>query len=153
MRRPPITQQVIDTLPSARDRCRHDEHDHHPPRARPAAALLIDAAVSGLNAVAYLAAAGLLSGLLGYGAGLLRGLGASLLLFALAVAVIGTRATIPRSAAWAVVGANVGWTVASLLVAVTGWGGPTVAGTVWTVLQAIVVAALAAVQATALRRR
>jgi hypothetical protein len=115
------------------------------------AAFLLDAAVTGVNAVAYLAAAGPLNSLLGYDAGLLREVGAFLLVFAAAVAVIGTRVPVPRPAAAAVVVANVAWTVASLAVAATGWGGPSTVGTVWTVLQALVVGGLAALQVAALR--
>jgi hypothetical protein len=116
------------------------------------AAFLLDAAVTGANAVAYLTAAGALSGLLGYDVGLLRGVGAFLLVFAAAVAVVGTRVPVPRRAAEAVVAANVAWTAGSLAVAATGWGGPSTVGMVWTVLQALVVGGLAALRATALRR-
>jgi hypothetical protein len=116
------------------------------------AAFLLDAAVTGANAVAYLTAAGALSGLLGYDVGLLRGVGAFLLVFAAAVAVVGTRVPVPRRSAEAVVAANVAWTAVSLAVAATGWGGPSTVGMVWTVLQALVVGGLAALQATALRR-
>jgi len=115
------------------------------------AALLLDAAVTGVNAVAYLAAAGPLSRLLGYDAGLLRGVGAFLLVFAAAVTVVGTRVPVPRPAAVAVVAVNVAWTAASLAAAATGSGGPTTLGTVWTVLQALVVGGFAALQAAALR--
>lgn len=111
-------------------------------------ALLLDAGVSGLNGLAYLAAAGPLAGLLGHPAGTLRGVGAFLVVFALAVAYVGTRRPIPPAGAWTVAGANVAWVLASLAVA---GAADTTAGTVWTLLQAVVVAGFAALQTTALR--
>lgn len=111
-------------------------------------ALLLDAGVTGVNGLAYLVAAGPLAGLLGHPAGTLRGVGAFLVAFALAVGYVGTRRPVPRAAAWTVVGANVAWVVASLAVA---GAADTTAGTVWTVLQAIVVAGFAGLQTAALR--
>ena len=71
--------------------------------ALPRAALLrlvlkLDAAVTGANGLAYLAAAGPLEDLLGVEAAALRGIGTVLVLFAAAVWFASTRAEPPRAA-------------------------------------------------------
>jgi hypothetical protein len=118
------------TLPSGR------------PMLRPA--LLLDAAVTGVNGVAYLAAAGPLEDLLGLPAEWLRTAGVVLVAFAALVALVARRPS--PGAVLAVVGVNVAWVAGSLVFAVAGWGSPETAGTVWIVLQAIVVAGFAELQ-------
>jgi hypothetical protein len=78
----------------------------------------LDAAVTGANGVAYLALAGPLEDLLGLSAPLLRGVGAFLVVFALFVAVLGTRVPL------AVIGANIAWAAGSIVAAIAGWGSP-----------------------------
>ena len=51
-----------------------------------------------------------------------------------------------------VVASNALWAAGSLAVAAAGTGGPTTVGTVWIVLQALVVAGFAALQVAGLRR-
>lgn len=106
-------------------------------------ALLLDAAVTGVNGLAYVAAAGPLESLLGLPAGPVRAAGAFLLVFAAAVAYLGTRPA--RGAVLAVVAVNVAWVVGSLTVEAG-----TVVGQVWVILQAVVVAGFAGLQAYAL---
>jgi len=113
-------------------------------------ALRLDAVVSGLNGAAYLLAAAPLADLLGLDAGVLRGLGAFLLAFAAAVWLVADRPAPP--AVRTVVAGNALWAVGSLAAVATGLGSPTTLGAVWLVLQALVVAAFAALQATGLRR-
>jgi hypothetical protein len=115
-------------------------------------ALQLDALVTGANGAAYLAAAGPLGDLLGLSPSLLRATGAFLLVFAALVWLVASRATISRPAVVAVVVANLLWAIESLVVAIAGWGSPTTGGTVWIVLQALVVAAFAGLQVTGLRR-
>ncbi|GAA4988385.1 hypothetical protein [Kineococcus glutinatus] len=117
------------------------------------ALLRLDVAVTGANAVAYLAAAAPLSDALGLPVGLLRGAGAFLLVYAAAVWLVAARPRIHPGAAAAVVAVNALWALDCLTAALLGWGTPTTAGVVWTVLQALVVAAFAAAQLAALRRR
>lgn len=113
-------------------------------------ALGADAVVTGVNGAAYLAAAGPLSDLLGLDAGLLRGIGGFLLAFAIVVALV---ARSPRPfAVKEVVAVNVLWAAGSIVVAVTGAGDPTTAGTVWIAMQAVVVGLFAELQLGALRR-
>lgn len=114
--------------------------------------LKLDAFVTGANGVAYLVAAGLLGDLLGLSPALLRGAGAFLIVFAAAVWLTATRPSTPRAAVYAIVAANTIWALDSVVAAIAGWGTPDAAGTVWIVLQAIVVAAFAELQLVGLRR-
>ena len=107
-------------------------------------ALILDAAVTGVNGVAYLAAAGPLEDLLGLPASWLRAAGAVLLAFAAVVALASRNPT--AGAVRAIVAVNVLWVAGSLVFALAGWGSPETAGTVWIVLQAIVVAGFAELQ-------
>ncbi|MGY1785304.1 hypothetical protein [Geodermatophilus sp. SYSU D00698] len=116
-------------------------------------ALRLDAVVTGANGLAYLAAAPLLSDLLGVPAGALRGLGAFLAVFAAGVALVAARPRVPRGATEVVVGANALWAAGSVATVVAGRFDLTAAGTVWVLLQAAVVAGFAALQLTALRTR
>ncbi len=51
-----------------------------------------------------------------------------------------------RPPSLAVVAGNAIWALDSVVAALAGWGDPTTAGTVWLVLQALVVAGFAALQ-------
>lgn len=115
--------------------------------------LKLDAVVTGANGAAYLAAAGPLEDLLGVEAAALRGIGTSLVLFAAAVWLASTRAEPPRVAVLAIIAVNVVWVVGSLVFAALGVSSPSTVGTVWIVLQAIVVGAFAAMQTQARPRR
>jgi hypothetical protein len=125
-----------------------------PTSARPLLrlALKLDAIVTGANGAAYLIAAGPLGDLLGLSPALLRGTGAFLLAFAAVVWLTATRPSIPRAAVYAIIAANAIWALDSVVAAVAGWGTPDTVGTVWIMLQAIVVAAFAELQLVGLRR-
>ncbi|KHL09058.1 hypothetical protein CLV56_0311 [Mumia flava] len=113
--------------------------------------LQIDAVVTGVNALAYLVAAPLVVDLLGSTEGIVRGIGAFLLLFTLVVVAAAARAGRTPGLAWAVVAGNAIWTVVSLAVVVMGSLELTTAGSAWAVAQAVVVGGLAALQLRALR--
>ncbi|QYG95737.1 hypothetical protein HC251_23795 [Iamia sp. SCSIO 61187] len=115
--------------------------------------LLVDAAVTGANGVAYLAGASLLDGVLGVSVGALRPIGAFLVAFAAVVAVVATRRPVPGGAVRELALANAAWVGASLVVAATDALDANGVGTAWTVLQAVTVAGFAALQVWALRRR
>jgi hypothetical protein len=115
------------------------------------AALGLDAVVTGANGVAYLAAASLLDEPLGMPAGFLRGVGAFLIVFAACVAYVATRRQVNRAAVYAVIALNALWVVDSIALAAFGWYDPTTGGSIWTILQAGVVAGFAALQAYAIR--
>ncbi len=123
------------------------------PRPLLRAALKLDAVVTGANGAAYLVAAGPLGELLGLSETLLRATGAFLLAFAALVWIVGSRRDIPRGPVYAIVAANAIWAVDSVVMAIAGWGDPTTAGTVWILMQAVVVAAFAELQLTGLRRK
>ncbi|MDL5204759.1 hypothetical protein [Streptomyces sp. ALI-76-A] len=114
--------------------------------------LALDAVVTGVNGIAYLAAAGPLGDFLGTGTRLLLALGAFLTVYAAAVGLLAARARPAALPVRAVVEANLAWAVLSLA-ALGLWLSPTTAGTVWTVLQALTVAGFAALQYGALRLR
>ena len=109
--------------------------------------LKLDAVVTGANGVAYLAAAEPLEDLLGVSAGLLRPVGAFLVLFAAAVWFVASRRVVPRAAVLAIAAANAVWAIGSLLFAAAGASSPSTVGTAWLLLQALVVGGFAALQA------
>jgi hypothetical protein len=113
--------------------------------------LKLDAVVTGANGVAYLAAAEPLDDLLGVSAGVMRPVGAFLVLFAAAVWVVAIRRVVPRAAVLAIAAANAVWAIGSLVFAAAGASSPSTVGTVWVVLQAVVVGGFAALQALASR--
>ncbi|WP_329332775.1 hypothetical protein OG866_07870 [Streptomyces sp. NBC_00663] len=114
--------------------------------------LALDAVVTGVNGLAYLAASGPLGRLLGVGSALLLELGAFLVVYAAGVGWLAAR---PRPAALpvrAVVEANLAWAVLSCA-ALALWLSPSTAGALWTVLQALTVAGFAALQHITLKAR
>jgi hypothetical protein len=116
-------------------------------------ALLLDAAASGATALLAIAAAGLLEGLLGLPAVLLRWAGLVLLPYVAFVVYAGTREDVSRSAVWAVIAANALWAIASALLLMSGWVAPTALGYAFVIGQALVVALLGELQYMGLRRQ
>jgi len=114
--------------------------------------LLLDAAASGATALLVTAAAGLLEGLLGLPAALLRGAGLVLVPYVAFVVFTGTREAIPRAAVWAIVAANAAWAIASILLLMSGLVAPTLLGYAFVIGQAAVVALLGELQYVGLRR-
>ncbi|MFE9449689.1 hypothetical protein [Streptomyces sp. NPDC006739] len=114
--------------------------------------LALDAAVTAVNGLIYLLAAGPVGDLLDLGTGFLRGIGAFLTVYGGLVALLASRPVPSTAATKAVIEANALWAVASVATAVFGWFGPNTVGTVWIPLQAAVVAAFAVLQASGLRR-
>jgi len=112
--------------------------------------LALDALVTGVNAVAYLVAAGPLGRFLGVSSGLLLELGLVLAVYAGAVGWLASRERPAVLPVRAVIEANLVWAVLSC-VALALWLTPSTAGAVWTVLQAAVVAGFAALQYVSLR--
>jgi hypothetical protein len=115
-------------------------------------ALLLDALASGATGLLLIAAAGLLEGLLGLPAALLRGAGLVLVPYVAFVIFTGTRADIPHGAVWVVIVANVLWAAASALLLLSSWVAPTVLGYAFVIGQAAVVALLGDLQYIGLRR-
>jgi hypothetical protein len=115
-------------------------------------ALTADAVVTGANAVAYIALAPLLDGWLGLSTGMLVAVGAFLAVYAALVLRLATRPEMPRNAVVAVIAVNALWAADSLIALGLDWFTPTTAGQVVIAVQAVGVAALAALQYVALRR-
>ncbi|MGM7649102.1 hypothetical protein ACSVDM_29675 [Nocardia sp. JW2] len=114
--------------------------------------LRTDAVVTGANGIAYLALAVPLERLLGLDTTASLAIGAFLTAYGLAVAVIGARSPINRTAAAGVAIGNTAWVLASLAAVVTGALNLTTVGAVWAVMQAMTVGAFAALQYLGLRR-
>jgi hypothetical protein len=110
--------------------------------------LALDAALTGANALAYLALPGPLGRLLGLDSWLLLLAGADLAVFAVAVGTLAAR-NVPRAVP-AVATANLAWAALSCL-ALGLWLTPSAVGVVWIVLQAVVVAVLGVLQHAVLR--
>jgi hypothetical protein len=115
-------------------------------------ALTADAAVTGANALAYLAGAVVLDSVLGVPAGVLVAVGAFLAIFAALVLRLATRRELPRAAVLAVIDANVAWAAGSLLLLALDTFTPSTAGQVWIAVQAVAVAGFAALQYAGLRQ-
>ncbi len=115
--------------------------------------LLLDAVLTGVNGLVYVAAAAALATLLGPSTAVIVGLGAFMLAYAAVAGWLGTRRPVSRLAVGLIADGNIVWAVASVTVVAFGWLGLTTAGTVWTLMQAALVAAFAALQMAALRRR
>ncbi|MFB4291838.1 hypothetical protein ACBI99_29600 [Nonomuraea sp. ATR24] len=114
--------------------------------------LALDAVVTGANGLVYLAGAGLVSDLLGPDAGLLRGIGAFLLVYGAAVGLLAARGTVSQAGVKAVIGLNIAWTLGSVAAVITGMMEFTTIGAVWAIAQALVVGVFAELQIMGLRK-
>jgi hypothetical protein len=114
--------------------------------------LLADAITGGAMGLLLALLAGPLARWFGLPAGLLREVGIFLLAFAAFVAVLGLRRAPPRLLFWLVIVGNALWALDSVLLLVSDWVAPTALGGTFVVAQALVVAALAELEYTGLRR-
>ncbi len=115
-------------------------------------ALLADAVTSALCGLLMLLAAHPLAGMLGLPEALLRSAGTLLLPFAACVAYLSLRPRLRRMTVWAVVLVNALWAIDSVVLLVTGWVAPTMAGTVFVMAQAAIVLMYAELQVIGMRR-
>ena len=123
-----------------------------PPETMLRGVLRTDALVSGVNGIAYVAAAPVLDEVLGLSAPFLRGVGVFLVLFAATVWAVAARTPASATAVRELIAANVLWTVASVAFVLSGATDLTGVGAAWIVVQAAAVLGLAGAQAWALRR-
>jgi hypothetical protein len=112
--------------------------------------LALDALVTGVNGLAYVAASGPLGRFLGVDTTVLVELGVFLVLFGAGVGFLASRREPPQLPVKLVVDANLLWAVLSIA-ALALWLEPTTAGAVWIPLQALTVAGFAVLQWSALR--
>jgi hypothetical protein len=124
--------------------------DHSPAFLR--RALILDAGASGGTGALMIAGAGLLDGVLGLPAALLREAGIVLVPYVAFVVYTATRQTISRQAVWAIIAANGLWAAASALLLVSGVVAPTGLGYTFVIVQALAVALLGELQYMGLRR-
>lgn len=126
-------------------------------QARPSSllrrALVADAVISGAVGALQLAAAGPLSGLLAIEAGWLQRSGLILLAWTALLGWMLTRKAVSPPMAWTVIGINLAWVAASILVLVEGAIAPNTLGMAYVLAQAAVVAIFAEVQFFGLRRQ
>lgn len=115
--------------------------------------LLLDAAVTGTNGLAYVAGVGFLDSLLGPSTAHLLVIGAFLIACSAVLATIATRQPIQRGWAMFAIEVNIAWMIGSVAVVLFDWFDLTTTGSIWTILQAGIVGAFAAMQLSALRRR
>ncbi|MEJ7771309.1 MAG: hypothetical protein WKF51_05370 [Geodermatophilaceae bacterium] len=114
--------------------------------------LALDAVVTGANGLGYALLAGPLESLLGVSGDLLRPIGAFLVAYGIAVAVVAGRPTISRPVVQAIITANGLWAAGSVLALALGALSPTLVGGLWVAAQAVVVGSFAVAQSWALRR-
>ena len=115
-------------------------------------ALLADAIASGATGLLLIAGAGLLEGLLGLPAALMREAGLVLVPYVAFVAWVGTREAISRPAVQAIIAMNLLWVVGSAVV-LFAFVTPNLLGYAFVIAQAIVVGVFAELQIIGLRRR
>ncbi|MCM2386915.1 hypothetical protein [Streptomyces albipurpureus] len=111
--------------------------------------LLLDAVVTGVNGLVYAVAPGTVARLTGVDDGVLLGLGVFLLVFTMGVGALGAQRNPSGFSVKLLIEANALWAALSLLSPLL-WFDPTLAGSVWIVLQALVVGGFAALQWAAL---
>ncbi len=114
--------------------------------------LLFDAIATGATALLLVTIAGLLAGPLGLPEALLRGAGLVLVPFVALVAWTAFREPSPTGAVLTIIAGNAIWVAANLLVLLSGYVAPTLAGYVLIAAQALVVGFFAELQMIALRR-
>jgi hypothetical protein len=114
--------------------------------------LIVDAAASAVTGLQMLLGAGLLEGLLGIPAALLREAGLILIPYVAFVGYVATRESVQTPAVWTIIACNALWTAASLLLLVSGWVAPTALGYAFVIAQALAVGILGELQYVGLRR-
>lgn len=114
--------------------------------------LMLDAAATGLTGLLMTFFAGTLTGLLALPNALLFYAGLILLPYALLVAWLAQRDSLPRWAIWVVIVTNVLWAIDSVLLVMSGWVEPNALGYAFIAVQALVVAGFAELQYVGLRR-
>ncbi|MFG3422578.1 hypothetical protein [Micromonospora sp. NPDC047730] len=115
-------------------------------------ALKQDAIGSGGNGVVYVAVAAIFGEMFGLPAGFLYPAGVFLVAYAAALLVLASRPVVSRAAVGVVMGVNVAWVAASVMVLVAGWFPLTGLGTALVIVQAVVVAGYTVLQFAGLRR-
>ncbi len=114
--------------------------------------LLVDAGITGVNALAYLLIPKFLEKYLGYPSEIQLSAGLFLLIFTILVLIVAQRTPISRTWVKEIIIVNTLWVVASIIALFSGVLDATMTGGVWVVLQAAVVAGFAGLQSWWLRQ-
>lgn len=112
----------------------------------------VDAVSCATMGIVLLTAAGPLSGLFGLPEALLRGAGLVLMPFAAGLATLALRTHLPQMAVVAAIGLNLLWVADSLLLLVSGWFQPTMAGVAFVLAQAVAVLVVTELEWVGMRR-
>ncbi|MEO9903670.1 hypothetical protein [Nisaea sp.] len=115
--------------------------------------IMLDAAVSAASTLLLLMGADMLAESLGLPEQFLHAIGLILVPFVLLVGWTATREVPPQAVVWAIVSANAGWVVASVIVLIGPWLQPTALGNGFVIGQAVVVGLMAEMQFIALWQR
>jgi len=115
-------------------------------------ALLADCLFSGAGALAMAPGASMLAALLDLPEALLRETGLFLFAYAALVAWLGTRASVPKLLVVVVIAGNAAWTIASIVLLLSGAVSPNLLGELFVVAQAMATGVLAELQYVGLRR-
>jgi hypothetical protein len=115
-------------------------------------ALVADGAISGTTGLLMVLGAGLLEGLLGLPAALLRYAGFSLIPFAAFLFYLAKRDGLSPTSVWFVIVLNTAWVVASVLLLASSSIDPTALGYAFIIVQAVAVAVFVELQYVGLRR-
>jgi hypothetical protein len=116
------------------------------------AVIAADAVVCGAAGLGFALAVGLLSGPLGLSPDFMQPVGLFLVGYAVLLAVLAARQSLPRRAVWGLVVFNLLWAVESIGVVALGWVQPTTLGVALIVGQALAAAIVAVLQYLVLRR-
>lgn len=111
-----------------------------------------DAAVCGISGLSLALDAGLVAGPLGMPAAVLQPLGEGLIAYAVVLAWLASRPSLPRAVVWTLVALNVAWAVESVMAPMIGWAQPTGVGLALLLVQAAGALLVADLQFLALRR-
>ncbi len=114
--------------------------------------IAVDAVVCGLSGAGLALDAGLVAGPVGLPAAVLQPLGEGLIAYALLLAWLATRPSLPRAVVWTLVALNVAWAVESVMLPVLGWAQPSGVGLTLLLVQAAGALLVADLQFLALRR-
>ena len=115
-------------------------------------ALRVDALASGATGIAYLVAAGPIGELLGLPSGFLRAVGAFSVVYAAFAWFQASRPRVSLGTSTFIAIGNLVYCAASIALVVAGWHSPTTTGSVWIVLQGLLVAGFADAQLLGVRR-
>lgn len=115
-------------------------------------ALVLDAVATAATGAVMLLFASELESLLHLPSTLMIAAAVFMLAYALVIAVLSRRESLPRWAVWTVIVGNAVWAVDCTALAFVGWLAPSALGVAFLLLQAVVVAGLAELQYFGLRR-